>query len=160
MSDNLLECFGDTILRYLEMDHRYSQQEETPKASPDQEVSEEEQNVTQKSSSVTEEDDQEKNQDSTTDVVEKYDASPESHRTDLRTRLRQLFRHHLLQLRCNSHFVSAVMSDIVQESADTASLTAATRGAVETTSERKLGSVIYTTTSLMNHSCAPNVIFR
>ena len=160
MSDNLLECFGDTILRYLEMDHCYSQQEETPKASPDQDVSGEDQSVTQKSLSVTEEDDQENNHDSTTDGVKKYDASPKSDFTNLRTRLRQLFRHHLLQLRCNSHFVSAVMSDRVQESADSASLTAATRGAVETTSERKLGTVIYTTASLMNHSCAPNAIFR
>ena len=68
----------------------------------------------------------------------------------LRAGLRQLFRHHLLQLRCNTHFVSALMSDGAKESMH----------GVETTSEVKLGSAVYPTASLMNHSCTPNAFFR
>ena len=64
--------------------------------------------------------------------------------------LKQLVHHHLLQLRCNTHFVSVLMSDGAEESLH----------GVETTSEVQLGSVVYPTASLMNHSCAPNAIFR
>ena len=64
--------------------------------------------------------------------------------------LKQLFQHHLLQLRCNAHFASVLMSDGAEGSLH----------GVETTSEVQLGSVVYPTASLMNHSCAPNAIFR
>ena len=78
--------------------------------------------------------------------------------------LKQLFFHHLLQLRCNSHFVSAVILDNACQEPSQArvSATASDGGhsAVETTSERNLGSAIYPTASLMNHSCAPNAFFR
>ena len=81
--------------------------------------------------------------------------------SELKTSLQQLFHHHLLQLRCNSHFVSVVMSDGSQEPAHVDSKAAAAPGeGVETTTERKLGSVVYPTASLMNHSCIPNAIFR
>lgn len=75
--------------------------------------------------------------------------------------LKQLFYHHLLQLRCNSHFVSAVIldGDTRQESSP-AIASDGGHSAVETTSEMKLGSTVYPTASLMNHSCAPNAFFR
>lgn len=71
--------------------------------------------------------------------------------------LKRLFHHHLLQLRCNSHFVSVVMLESAQESC--AALSSG-HGTVETASEKKLGSAVYPTASLMNHSCAPNAFFR
>ena len=68
--------------------------------------------------------------------------------------LKQLFHHHLLQLRCNSHFISVVMLESSEKAASSG------HGAIETTAEKKLGSAIYPTASLMNHSCAPNAFFR
>ena len=75
--------------------------------------------------------------------------------------LKLLFHHHLLQLRCNSHFISVVMLENPQEPSliATASSDHST-SAIETTSEKKLGTAIYPTASLMNHACAPNVFFR
>jgi hypothetical protein len=76
--------------------------------------------------------------------------------------LKQLFHHHLLQLRCNSHFVSIVISDnVCQESSEIVSTVSdGGHSAIETTSEKRLGSAVYPTASLMNHSCTPNAFFR
>lgn len=64
--------------------------------------------------------------------------------------LRGLFLHHLLQLRVNSHSVTAVETEEVEE-----------RGrVVQVSQEVQVGSVIFPTASLFNHSCWPNIIFR
>ena len=65
------------------------------------------------------------------------------------TQLRTLFLHHLLQLRCNTHTISAVQEEGASGSES-----------VQTMSEVQLGSAVYPTASLMNHSCHPNAIFR
>ena len=65
------------------------------------------------------------------------------------TQLRDLFLHHLLQLRCNTHTISAVQEEGASGSES-----------VQTMSEVQLGSAVYPTASLMNHSCHPNAIFR
>ena len=63
--------------------------------------------------------------------------------------LRSLFLHHLLQLRCNSHSVTDVLEagggggEVVQPSL-----------------EVYLGSAVFPTASLFNHSCWPNIFFR
>ena len=64
--------------------------------------------------------------------------------------LKQLFLHHLLQLRCNTHNISTI---IVDDSTSSSS-------EVQSTSEVQLGSAVYPTASLMNHSCNPNALFR
>ena len=68
--------------------------------------------------------------------------------------LRNLFFHHLLQLRCNAHSISTIMTDEEGVSGSDG------EGVVQTTSEAQLGSAVYPTASIMNHSCCPNVIFR
>ena len=92
------------------------------------------------------------------------DSNIESNTTNLpptMARLKHLFHHHLLQLRCNSHFISVVMLDNAQETSRTAAAASSVgHSAVETTSEKKIGSAVYPTASLMNHSCAPNAFFR
>ena len=138
MANNLIECFGDVIVSYLQT--HYFQQASTG-LTPNQS------NLKAKSEKVD------------------HTSGPSKIQTkllsDLKTNLQQLYHHHLLQLRCNSHFVSMVMSDGSQDSAHVASTAAATVGeGVETITERKLGSVIYPTASLINHSCTPNAIFR
>ena len=65
------------------------------------------------------------------------------------TQLRNLFLHHLLQLRCNTHTISTVQKEGASGSES-----------VQTMSEVQLGSAVYPTASLMNHSCHPNAIFR
>ena len=72
--------------------------------------------------------------------------------------LRQLFLHHLLQLRCNTHSISVVSVD---EEEGSGTLGSASGGdLVQRTSEVQLGSAIYPSASLMNHSCLPNALFR
>lgn len=61
--------------------------------------------------------------------------------------LRSLFLHHLLQLRVNSHSVTVVETEEVEE-------------VVQSSQEVQVGSAIFPTASLFNHSCWPNVIFR
>ena len=63
-------------------------------------------------------------------------------------RLEKLFMHHLLQLRCNSHSVPAM------EGGEHHS------GNIESSSQLQLGSVIFQSASLLNHSCYPNAFFR
>lgn len=71
--------------------------------------------------------------------------------------LRQLFLHHLLQLRCNTHSISVVSVD---EEEGSGTLGSASGGdLVQRTSEVQLGSAIYPSASLMNHSCLPNALF-
>ena len=65
------------------------------------------------------------------------------------TQLRNLFLRHLLQLRCNTHTISAVQEEGASGSES-----------VQSMSEVQLGSAVYPTASLMNHSCHPNAIFR
>ena len=71
--------------------------------------------------------------------------------------LRSLFLHHLLQLRCNSHSVTAVEVERKEEGERGGG-----RGGevVQSTREVQLGSAVFPTASLFNHSCWPNVIFR
>ena len=67
--------------------------------------------------------------------------------------LRELFLHHLLQLRCNTHSISVVRVEEKEAKPNGG-------GLVQTTSEVQLGSAIYPSASLMNHSCLPNALFR
>ena len=67
--------------------------------------------------------------------------------------LRAMFLHHLLQLRCNSHNVAAVEETEEDDSREGEDV-------VQSTHEIQLGSAIYPTASLFNHSCWPNIIFR
>ena len=62
--------------------------------------------------------------------------------------LRAVFLMHLMQLRCNSYSVSSV------------ALENASGTHVQKTSAVCLGSAIYPTASLINHSCYPNAILR
>ena len=72
--------------------------------------------------------------------------------------LRELFLHHLLQLRCNTHSISAVR---VEEGEANGTLgSTGSGGLVQRTAEVQLGSAIYPSASLMNHSCLPNALFR
>ena len=63
--------------------------------------------------------------------------------------VKKLFLHHLLQLRCNTHTISTVIVDEAGSGEE----------CVRTT-EAKLGSAVYPSASLMNHSCYPNALFR
>ena len=76
--------------------------------------------------------------------------------------LEGLFFHHLLQLRCNSHSVSVVEVEHrgTGPSREATEAGVAGEGLVETTKELQLGSALYPTASLFNHSCWPNAIFR
>ena len=64
--------------------------------------------------------------------------------------LRKIFLHHLLQLRCNSHSVTAVVEEGEGEGRDV----------VQSSCEIQVGSVVFSTASLFNHSCVPNIFFR
>lgn len=130
MSNDLTECFGDFILSYLKTVF-------SPAAAP------------KTTTGCTSQPCQ------TLCVDEEIVDTKTNTSSVLRTRLRKLFHHHLLQLRCNSHFVSVLTSERAQRSTEVAS-----SQSVETTTEMRLGSAIYPTASLMNHSCAPNAIFR
>lgn len=59
----------------------------------------------------------------------------------------------MLQLRCNSHAVSEVVSEL-DRAVDNG------HGSVETLSEVRVGTVLLPTASLVNHSCSPNSVFR
>ena len=75
---------------------------------------------------------------------------------DLDAGLRTLLLHHLLQLRCNSHSVTSV----VEEGGNGSEGGGEEEKVVQSTGEIQVGSVIYPTASLFNHSCWPNIIFR
>lgn len=63
--------------------------------------------------------------------------------------VRELLLHHALQLRCNAHAVTAIVgSDRDRESP------------VHCVEQTKLGSALYVSASLLNHSCDPNTIVR
>lgn len=63
--------------------------------------------------------------------------------------VRELLLHHALQLRCNAHAVTAVVGgDRDSESP------------VHCVEQTKLGSALYVSASLLNHSCDPNTIVR
>ena len=136
MANHLIECFGDVIVSYLQT--HYFEQVSTGLTPNQSDLRAKAENV-----------------DHISGPSRGFQTKSLS---DLKISLQQLFHHHLLQLRCNSHFVSVVMSDGSQDSAHVASTAVGDR--VETTTQRKLGSVIYPTASLMNHSCVPNAIFR
>ena len=75
--------------------------------------------------------------------------------------LRALFLHHLLQLRCNSHTVRAVEETEVEGGGEGGREGGREGGeVVQSTHEIQVGSAIFPTASLFNHSCWPNIIFR
>ena len=78
-------------------------------------------------------------------------------RESIASGLRSLFLHHLLQLRCNSHSVTAVEVERKEEGERGGERG---REVVQSTREVQLGSAVFPTASLFNHSCWPNVIFR
>ena len=63
--------------------------------------------------------------------------------------VRELLLHHTLQLRCNAHAVTT----IVGSGRDSES-------PVHCMEQTKLGSALYVSASLFNHSCDPNTIVR
>jgi len=66
----------------------------------------------------------------------------------------ELFAHHLLQTRFNSHAVATSLADQPVRSEEH-------RGNnVEMQRENKVGVAVYLTLSLINHSCKPNAILR
>ena len=67
--------------------------------------------------------------------------------------VKELFMHHLLQLRCNTIAVSSLSSySLSTELKSVAN--------VQDKYEVKRGSVLYPTLSLINHSCRPNAILK
>ena len=144
MANLLIECFGDAIVSYLQT--HYFQQASTGLTPNQSDLLK-----AKKAEEVDHASGPSNNFEIQTKLL-----------SDLKISLQQLFHYHLLQLRCNSHFVSVVMSGGHQESAGHVASTAAASVSegVEITTERKLGSVVYPTASLMNHSCLPNAIFR
>lgn len=66
--------------------------------------------------------------------------------------LRSLFLLHLLQLRCNSHSVTAMETEVDGEGEG--------GKVVQSSREIQVGSAIFPTACLFNHSCWPNIIFR
>ena len=121
MADIMTECFGDIILQNLKNKESAEGRTEIPQIVPsDSAAGKEPKNLeTRCLSGLT------------------------------LTQLRTLFLHHLLQLRCNTHTISAVQEEGASGSES-----------VQTMSEVQLGSAVYPTASLMNHSCHPNAIFR
>ena len=78
-------------------------------------------------------------------------------------KLKMLFLRHLLQLRCNTHVVSELISGCgVDQELDLSGGTKGVPGGdvVDTVKELRLGMVLLPTASLMNHSCLPNAFFR
>ena len=124
MADKLTECFGEVILQHLKNKESVEERTEiTPMVPSDFADAREPTNL------------------------------EESHTRCLPgltlTQLRNLFLHHLLQLRCNTHTISTVQEEGASDSES-----------VQTVSEVQLGTAVYPTASLMNHSCHPNAIFR
>ena len=82
---------------------------------------------------------------------------------ELHSQLKKLFLHHLLQLRCNPHIVSEIMTVPEVNPDSKQSVGAESRAAgefVDAVREVGLGTVLFPTASLMNHSCSPNAFFR
>ncbi len=67
--------------------------------------------------------------------------------------VKELFLHHLLQLRCNTLAVSSLSGRFLSTEQQSGSN-------VQDKYEVKLGSALYPTLSLINHSCRPNAILR
>ena len=86
-------------------------------------------------------------------VSETSDSSRESTEVNYQSELKKLFLRHLLQLRCNSHSVSEVLGNSLEDEAKAV-------GNIEIVKEVRLGTVLLPTGSLINHSCSPNAIFR
>ena len=63
--------------------------------------------------------------------------------------VRELLLHHTLQLRCNAHAVTAMVGSGKDS-----------KSPVQRVEQTKLGSAIYVSASLLNHSCDPNTIVR
>ena len=63
--------------------------------------------------------------------------------------MRDLLLHHTLQLRCNAHAVTAVVGSGRESESP-----------VQCVEQTKLGSALYSSASLLNHSCDPNTIVR
>lgn len=80
----------------------------------------------------------------------------EEHHSELDS-LERLVLRHLLQLRCNSLAVSEVVGEL-KCNFNSSSVCAA--GTVETFREVRIGTVLPSTASFMNHSCSPNAMFR
>lgn len=71
--------------------------------------------------------------------------------------LKERFLHHLMQLRCNTVGVSSLCSSFEQPPNNSG---AEHDNYVTEVCEARLGRALYTTLSLVNHSCQPNAILR
>ena len=139
MANAVTECFGDVIVRYLQ----------SLKAA---------EGLEKRSEEAGSEMVQKRLRESADESVLSLEGSQcvsadQSHPLTL-SHLRSLFLHHLLQLRCNAHSISAIMAEEECTSGSDGG------SVVQTTSEVQLGSAVYPTASIMNHSCCPNAIFR
>ena len=63
--------------------------------------------------------------------------------------VRELLLHHTLQLRCNALAVTAMVGSVKDS-----------KSPVQGMEQTKLGSALYVSASLLNHSCDPNTIVR
>lgn len=67
----------------------------------------------------------------------------------------KLLLHHLMQLRCNVHAITKIISE--EESGGGRSEVS---GSVERQRQVRLAMAIFPTASLLNHSCDPNTVVR
>ena len=85
------------------------------------------------------------------DLKQSPQPTPDDASKRLDSGLRSLFLHHLLQLRFNSHSLTAVVEE--EGGGNGGEVVGSSR-------EVQVGSAIFATASLFNHSCWPNIIFR
>ena len=147
----LTECFGDTIRAYLHSQATEHHKPSTPEAKHHKQCTAEAKHHKQSTANSKQSTPEAKHcKESTADTKKSTAEAKQSTPECLSEGLRSLFLHHLLQLRFNSHRVTAT---VLEEEGGGGEV-------VQSTHEAHVGSAIFPTASLFNHSCYPNIIFR